>query len=273
MATRMWCVLLAMVLMAPGWAQWVDVGSNAGGRDEPVLTSTGRGTVYADPDSVRVILGIETQHADVNAARRENEARTRQVFAALGKLNVPDLKVKSLGAAVQIIEEWPNRNILPTIIAYRMRNQVTVLAQGKREDLGGYAQQVVDTALANGANHLSDVIFFLTDSRAAEREAMKLAVQDASANLDTLAESLGVKIRNYGILESTPTRQYSYRWSSWWGGGDWSGMRQVAIPSDLGSSTMVAGQLEVTVTARLAACYVGPLGTIGSARPATGGGY
>jgi uncharacterized protein len=254
--TARWLVAIAgLTVMMPGWAQWYDARSNTAGESkEPILMTVGRGTVYSDPDSVRVVLGIETQQADLNAARRENEVLTQQVFAALGKLPIAELKVKSLGAAVQILRPYSNEKLMP-VSGYRMRSQITVLATGKREQLGDFARRIVDTALSAGANTLNDVIFFITDSRAAERDAMKAAVQDARANLDTLAEGLGVKIKSYGILESVPSRQYSYRWSSWWWGGDNSGMRQFVSPADAAGSPMVAGQLEVTVTARLTATY------------------
>lgn len=254
MRTALLCALL--IVAAPAFAQYY-YSAPAGGDNsqQPLLRTVGKGTVYTDPDSVRVIFGIETTDRDLSAARRANESRTQQLLKALAALPIPEVRVKTLDAAVRTIPEW--REDTRKIEGYRMRSQLTALATGKREQLGQWATRLADTGLANGANALIDVIFFLSDSSRAEREAISRATQNAKANAEALAAAMGVRIKQYGTVTCHPQRDYYYHWSSYWGwGGDYSGMRQVMQVSDAASATqMVAGQLEVTVTVNLAAVY------------------
>ena len=245
---------LLTLVAAPAMAQYYSEQPPDATR--PVLRTQGKGTVYADPDSVRVIFGIETQDANIDAARRENEAKSQRLIKALAALPIPDVKVKTLSAAVRTIPEW--QSDLKEIKGYRMRSQVTFLVNGTRQKLGEYATRMADTGLQSGASALIDVIFFLSDSSKAERAAIGLAVANARANADALAQALGVKIKSYGTVSSSPQRDYYFRWSSywWWDSGDHGGMRQVMLASDAaGTGQMIPGQLEITVNANLAAVY------------------
>ncbi|MFH1656030.1 MAG: SIMPL domain-containing protein [Candidatus Omnitrophota bacterium] len=218
--------------------------------ENPRLISTrGEARIWINPDSARVFLGIETMSQNISAARDENARNIKKVMDALKSLKIKDMKTKAPSYNVSLVKEKEydatRQGRLPNIIGYKVTQNFTVLL--KNDDpkvLSNDAASVIDTALNNGVNIISEVMFFKQDDSDGKREALKLAVQNAISNAEAIATTAGVSIKDYTTISSS-TSYMSPR----------SQMRQMMnVESDMGGgadTTLVAGQIAINVNVSL----------------------
>ena len=135
-----------------------------------VIVTTGEGVVKRAPDRAWVTIGAE------NRARTPQEAQQANADA-----------IRTTGFVLQ--PEFDFQNGKQTLRDYVARNQVQV-----RVDAIDKAGDVIGAAVATGATNVSNVQFDLKDRVAAEREALRLAVQDARQRADAAAAGAGVQI-------------------------------------------------------------------------------
>jgi uncharacterized protein YggE len=64
------------------------------------------------------------------------------------------------------------------------------------------AAQVVDTAMASGANTAGGIHFYLSHNHAAPKEALRLAIRQAKELADVAAQAAGVELGNMVRMET-----------------------------------------------------------------------
>ena len=67
---------------------------------------------------------------------------------------------------------------------------------------------LIDAAFAAGANTLNGIAFSASDTESAQAESLRIAVADAKAKAEVLAEAAGLKIT--GIQAISDSNVYSY---------------------------------------------------------------
>lgn len=145
------------------------------------ITVVGDGKVNIEPDVARVNIGVETLQPSVDAASAENNAIVDAVLATLQDLNIAGEDIQTSGYSV-FAERYGSDGQLLEKPNYRVSNTVNVLVR----DLPNLGQ-VLDAAVAAGANNIYGVEFLLDDAAAARSEARKLAVANARATAEELA--------------------------------------------------------------------------------------
>jgi uncharacterized protein YggE len=86
---------------------------------------------------------------------------------------------------------------LPPLIGYNVTNQVSVTVRDLEWEQGLPSEQVgqvIEESIAAGANDIYGVSFSVEDTSAAESEARKMAVDNASARATELAEAAGKSV-------------------------------------------------------------------------------
>jgi uncharacterized protein YggE len=192
--------------------------------DEPDKTSPEatdpKGVAYsshfADPEYRRrrppayyVGLSVATEAASPGeCVRRGNEllnrveAALKKQMGAQGRVIVADFSVDQINPQQrsgipqyqQPPQQQPQRKVYDA--------QVTVSAETVKLELLG---PVVEEAMKAGAARLNQVSFTLKDDSAARKEAIEKASADAKSKADTLASSMGVKLK--GILRISTNAQ------------------------------------------------------------------
>ena len=113
-------------------------------------------------------------------------------------------KLKGAGLAADAIQtrgydlqpEFDYANGRQTLRGYVARNSVEV----RVDDLPRVGE-ILDLAVAAGATSVSGVRFDLKDKAAAEREALRLAVEDARQRADAAAAGAGMKVERIIRIE------------------------------------------------------------------------
>ena len=120
-------------------------------------------------------LAVETSAATADAAAEENASRMQRLVSALRRLGLGEDQIKT--TSYQLIPEYdhspeaPRRPPEERIIGYRAINMVRVTV-----DEIGRVGEVIDAAIAAGANRVHGVHFTLRDPTEVRREALREAV-------------------------------------------------------------------------------------------------
>jgi uncharacterized protein YggE len=167
--------------------------------EEPRLVRvSGSATLTAAADQAEIDLGVSTQAASAKEAASENAKRADKVLTAVRQVLGAKANVKTISYAVQprYGEAKPDRS--PIVVGYSAENILRVTTS----DLAR-ASDVVDKAIASGANDVRGIRFSLENEDAARAEALRQAVAHAKAEAEAIASSLGVKLGHVHSAEST----------------------------------------------------------------------
>ncbi len=147
------------------------------------ITVVGTGSVNVTPDRAGFAFGTVSQAPTAAAALAASSDAVSRVIAALQRAGVAKSDLQT--AEVSLSARWSEDG--QTIAGYTASNTVTAAVRRL-----GDAGDVVDAAVAAGANQVSGPNLLASDRTSAYRDALKAAVADARAKAQTLAAASGV---------------------------------------------------------------------------------
>jgi hypothetical protein len=191
----------------------MDVDSTAPGVTSGTSSATGTGAYPRMVSMYRLGLGVETAGVSAADAMRKGIALMDRVGTALrdkmgghGKVEVGSFGVNQMTPQQEAESERYQPPPPPQPQHKVFDAQVTISAETPKLELLGPSVEVAMTA---GAVRLNQVSFSLKDDSAARKEAIEKASADAKSKAETLATSMGVKLK--GILRlSTNTQMRPY---------------------------------------------------------------
>ncbi len=228
--------LPSLALLA-GLLLWAGAAS-AQAPDGPTVVVSGQATVMAVPDRASISVSVESRAVAQRDAQAKTATAMKAVQDRLRALRVPADAVRTTSVNLYIDADFVNGNRVTK--GYVASNSIDV-----RLDAIDRVGEIVDAVVAAGATAVSEVRFDVKNRAVLEREALKLAVQDARARADALALGAGktidrmLRIEEEGVQTPGPMP-----------------VRAMAMKEAMAAETPVAaGQMEfrarVTVTATL----------------------
>jgi uncharacterized protein YggE len=149
----------------------------------PQIAVTGRGEVKVSPDRATIQISVQTRASTAAAAAAENANKTQAVLAALRALGLGNDQLSTINYNVNPEQRYePNRE--PVVIGYTVTN--TVLADVRRLNQVG---PVIDAALSRGANMITSLQFYASNTEAARRTAIASAIEKARADAEAAARA------------------------------------------------------------------------------------
>ncbi len=191
--------------LALGLVSLVLAGCGAIAPTQPrTLTLTGTGKVDVTPDIVTVNLGVQTVGEDIAQVVAENNRKSQRVQQAVVALGVAQEDVRTISFYVSPQAQYDDAGNPTGVTVYWVENSITVTLR-KIDQLGELLQAAVDA----GANNIQGVSFSVEESSAAEAEARTLAMQDARARAEMLAQAAGAALGepitiNTSVLAPSP---------------------------------------------------------------------
>ena len=152
-----------------------------------VIVTAGEAVVKRAPDRAWVTVGAESRARTAPEAQRLNTDAMTAVIERIKAAGIPADAIQTTGYNLQ--PEFDYANGKQTLRGYVSRNQVQV-----RVDAMAKTGDVITAVVSSGATTVSGVRFDLKDRDTAEREALRLAVQDARRRADYAATGAGVAI-------------------------------------------------------------------------------
>lgn len=207
--------------------------------DTTRLTVSGFAEVTVPADRVRLRFAVETEAPSAAEAATQNAATMSAVLERVrAEVDAAD-RVETAGYGLSPrYRPAPARDQAPEIVGYQARNAVVVVLS----DVDG-AGPVLDAALEAGANRVTELSFFASDTEDARLEALREATARARREAEVVAESLGMSlgaplaVQTSGGNRPSPVPMRVE-----------SAMMAMDTPVEAGSDTVSAG---VTITYRL----------------------
>jgi uncharacterized protein YggE len=149
----------------------------------PQIAVTGRGEVKVSPDRATIQISVQTRAATAAAAAAENANKTQAVLAALRGLGLGNDQLSTINYNINPEQRYePNRE--PVVIGYTVTN--TILADVRRLNQVG---PVIDAAVSRGANVITSLQFYASNTEAARRTAIAAAIEKARADAEAAAKA------------------------------------------------------------------------------------
>lgn len=167
----------------------------------PVIVTNGEAVIKRAPDQAWVNIAAEGRAATSAEAQRLAAESMKAVMQALSRAGLPTAAVRTTSYSIQPDIEWQNGR--QRVRGYIARNAI----EARVDDLDKLPA-VIDAAGSSGAASMNGLRFDVKDRSDFEREALKLAVQDAMSRAKAIAdganESLGDIIRIDGHGDARP---------------------------------------------------------------------
>lgn len=152
------------------------------------MTVIGNGEIVAQPEYVQIQLEVRTEGKDVSLAQQENAIIMNRVIDSLVALNIPREAIQTTVYTIS-----PNYDYIEgrqELRGFEVQNAISV----KITDIS-QAGTVIDTAIQNGANHVSAIQFKIEDSDAYYQQALNLALVNAIGKAKSMAETMHIPLR------------------------------------------------------------------------------
>jgi uncharacterized protein YggE len=200
------------------------------------ITVSGSGKASSSPDLANIQLGVESIHADAGEAVGENTRLMQAVMNSIEKFELDERDVQTVNYNMWV-ETVVDREGNPTgETRYHVSNQVSI----RLRDLDRMGE-VLEGALAAGANSVGGISFGVSDPSALEREAREKALANAKAKAEQMAAALNVslgKVRYVGDAGVLPVSSLTFDLGGRGGGGG-------------GEVPIAAGQFEMSMSVQV----------------------
>ena len=161
-------------------------------RDTTVITAAGTGSVLVPPTRAVVYAEIDSEESSGALAALANSAARSEVLRALADLgfeeDVVSLWGYGAGAAQDMRQRGPPSGD-PALGRFEAKAGVRIIVEPLQR-----FDEVVSALLLAGAQSILAVNFEAGDSETARREATRIAVSDARAQAESIAEAAGGRL-------------------------------------------------------------------------------
>jgi len=211
------------------------------GACQPQQTKTiaisGTGEVVLVPDMAYINVGIHTEAGDVTTAVNENNRQAKKITEAIIEMGVAEKYIQTSNFNVYSMNRYDDMsNIVGT--NYAVDNTLYIIVR----DLPKLSE-ILDASLAAGANQIYGINFDINNRAAALTQARDLAIKDAQAKAQSVADTAGVQlgeIQNISVINTSYVQPMS-------GYGRGGGM----VADSAASVPVSAGQIVITANADL----------------------
>ena len=181
-------ILLIVAMSALAAADALADGPTDGERVRSI-TVGGSGYAEAAPDRAIVSMSIVARASAVPDAQKEAAEVGGKVLALTRRLGIDRDRVDTTGASVRPDYRWNRETNDQELAGYIAERRVTVRLDDL-EKLGA----LIEGAVEAGVNQVAPPVLDSSERKAAHRDALRAAAEDARANAEALAATLGVRL-------------------------------------------------------------------------------
>lgn len=154
----------------------------------PQVVVGARGEVHLSPDRATIQISVQTRAATAAVAASENATKQKAVFDAIRALGLDSDQLSTINYNVYPEQRYePNKE--PVVIGYNVTNTLLIDVE-KLSQVG----PVIDAALSKGANMITSLQFYASNTEEARRIAIRTAVQKARLDAEAAAAAAGGSI-------------------------------------------------------------------------------
>lgn len=195
--TLIQCATLSTPPSASAQQQAITSNSTVFARGEHTLTLTSTASTTVKPDEVTAVFVVHTEAQKAHDALGNNTAVTNQVRTAILKAGIPENQTQTTDFSIS--PDYNYQISPPLLTGFSVDNSIQVKTP-RIENIS----QVIDRAVAAGANRVTSVDFGISDSVRSQTENALVhnAIQTATKQANSLAHDLGVKVVDVQTITS-----------------------------------------------------------------------
>lgn len=156
------------------------------------MSINGKGSVMVEPDIATVSLGVITENKELKAAQEENAVKSTQVLNSLINSGVEEKDIKT--ETYTINPEYDYIEGKQVFRGYRVTHTFKVTIKNLK-NIG----EIIDSAVASGANTVSNINFTISNPSIYYRKALNLAIEGAVRKAESMESSLEITINRIPI--------------------------------------------------------------------------
>jgi uncharacterized protein YggE len=180
----------------------------AQGPDNKTIVVVGLGTASGVPDVATISLGVEVVNENAAAAFTEANRLIEEVTTAVKALGVEQSDIRTTGVNIysQPAPVPSGDSVNPQARIYQANIGITITVADKgTEGRAVKVGEVIDAAIAAGANAIYGISMGIEDPKTLENEARTKAIEDARSRAEVLAQALGVTVGEVIAVEEVQT--------------------------------------------------------------------
>jgi uncharacterized protein len=158
----------------------------------------GQGVVSTTPGAARVTLGVDISDASLATAQAQASQRMDAVINTLKSSGIADSDIRTTRVSVTPQYDNPQPGQAQVLRGYQIQNLVE--ARSTNVDTVG---TLIDAAIGAGATRVQGISFEPGDLNAAQAQARDLALQDARAKAEQLAQASGLTLGRIVQIETS----------------------------------------------------------------------
>jgi uncharacterized protein len=231
-------VIAGAVACAPAMAQQPAPGpepmSMAHMAPAPAIVTSGQGETKITPDRARLEVSVQTRAATAADAGAQNAKKQQSVLDALRKIGFTSEQLSTVNYNLYPEMQYDKNGQSPRVVAYNATNTVRVDIRDV-----GMIGKAIDASLEAGANMISSLAFYSSNSDSARRSALASAVARARSDAEAIATAAGGTV---GALMEISTNDFAppviYNRANM--AGDMSAKMATTTPIEPGEQTVTA---------------------------------
>jgi uncharacterized protein YggE len=201
----------------------------------PTIAARGVGLVKGTPDTLRVVLGVETQSASAKDALAQNNDKANALVNTLKSKGVEAKDIQTSQLSINPTYDNMGRRIT----GYQVNNQVTATLH----DIGNAGALIDAAAGAVGdAVRVQSMGFSIDDDSALKAEARIQAVHLAQLQAEQMAKAAGVRLGAIRFISEVPAGNPMPYYDQFAGG------KMAAAPAASAPAPVLPGQQELSLT-------------------------
>jgi uncharacterized protein YggE len=197
-----------------------------------MISSSGVADIKVTPDRATIQISVQTRGMTAAAAATDNTKKQSSVLSSLRKLGIPNERLSTTNYSVEPQYRYA-QNKDPVLTGYIVTNTVVADIYDIKK-IG----PSIDAALSSGANIISSLDLYASNTSIARRQAIEEGIEKARGEAEAAARALGGSLGNVISIDidaepsSSPRPMYA---------------RAMAAGGDVGSTPINPGQQTLTV--------------------------
>ncbi|MGP7816906.1 SIMPL domain-containing protein [Niallia sp. 01092] len=151
------------------------------------MTLFGNSILSLEPNIAVVQLGVVTMNVELKLAQQENARIIQQVIQSLLQLGIAQKDIQTIDYTIYPQYDYVDGK--QQFKGYQVTHMLSVTIENMDQ-----TGEVIDTAVQNGANRVSDIKFTVKNKDIYYKQALKTALEDAISKAKTLAKSMRVNL-------------------------------------------------------------------------------
>jgi uncharacterized protein YggE len=184
---------LALLAAVPCFAQMASQPQINIAQSNRTLSVSAEGRVTAEPEIAVLHVGFETKPQDAKSAYADGAATSNAIVAALKQAGIAEEAIRSESQYLQRDYTTPHK--------FKLVQSWTVKAPAAR------AAEILDTAIAAGANSTGEIEWTMNDLKALDTQALEQASKAAQEEAAALAKGMDVRLGSLVYVSKAQAQQ------------------------------------------------------------------